>query len=127
MKSILATYASSPGLLLAGAMLASTLWSGWATREILVLKNRTIVTVELSGLMGDFVAAEARAGHGGEETKARIAAYLKAVEASVAALSKEGRTVLVAEAVVAGAVPDMTQQVRADVARRLGTPQNVEH
>ena len=32
----------------------------------------------------------------------------------------DGRTVLVAEAVVAGTVPDLTSEVRADVARRMG-------
>jgi hypothetical protein len=46
--------------------------------------------------------------------------YLKAVEASVEKLGKDGRTVLVAEAVVAGGAPDLTEQVRADVLRRMG-------
>ena len=55
-----------------------------------------------------------------EETRARVEAYLKAVEASVARLGREGRTVLVAEAVVAGNVPDLTGAVRIDVAKRMG-------
>jgi hypothetical protein len=42
------------------------------------------------------------------------------VEASVQQLGREGRTVLVAEAVVAGSTPDLTQSVRADVVRRMG-------
>jgi hypothetical protein len=33
---------------------------------------------------------------------------------------RDGRTVLVAEAVVAGSTPDLTQAVRADVVHRMG-------
>ena len=53
-------------------------------------------------------------------TQRRIAAYLQAVDAAVARLAKDGRTVMVAEAVVAGETRDMTNVVRADVARRMG-------
>jgi hypothetical protein len=109
-------------LVLAGSMLVSTLWGAWATHEIMALQRRQVVTVQLSRIMGDFVEAEARSGHPAEETQARVAAYLKAVEAAVTALGHDGRTVLVAEAVVSSGVPDLTDQVRADVARRLGAP-----
>lgn len=127
MKNILATSSLSrrfagltpTALVLAGSMFVSTLWGAWATREIVSLQRREVVTVQLSRIMGDFVEAEARAGRPAEETQVRVAAYLKAVEASVQALGKDGRTVLVAEAVVSGGVPDLTEQVRADVAARL--------
>lgn len=135
MKNILATSSaplrfaglSPTALVLAGSMLASTLWGAWATREIVALERREVVTVQLSRIMGDFVEAEARSGRPAEETQARVAAYLKAVEASVRALGKDGRTVLVAEAVVSGGVPDLTEQVRADVARRLGAAGAASH
>ena len=128
MKNILATSStprrfaglSATALALAGSMLASTLWGTWATHEIVTLQRREVVSVQLSRIMGDFVEAEARSGRPAEETQARVATYLKAVEASAAALGKDGRIVLVAEAVVSGGVPDLTDQVRADVARRLG-------
>jgi Type-F conjugative transfer system protein (TrbI_Ftype) len=114
-------------LVLAGSILASTLWGVWATREIVTMGRREVVTVQLSRIMGDFVEAEAHSGRPAEETQARVAAYLKAVEASVQALGKDGRTVLVAEAVVSGGVPDLTEQVRADVARRLTAPGAPSH
>lgn len=128
MRNILATSRSmhrfagfSPtALMLTGSMLASTIWAAWATHEIVALQHREVVTVQLSRIMGDFVEAEARSGRPAEETQARVGVYLKAVEASVAALGRDGRTVLVAEAVVSGGVPDLTDQVRTDVARRLG-------
>ena len=128
MKNILATPVLPKGrfgvsltaIALALSMVGSTLWGLWATDKLLALDKREVVTVQLSGIMGDFVEAEARAGRTPEETRQRVQAYLQAVEASVGQLSREGRTVLVAEAVVAGSTPDLTEAVRADVARRMG-------
>lgn len=126
MKNILATYkwrglALSPtAMLLAASMIGSTLWGVWATDRLLSLEKREVVTVQLSRIMGEFIEAEARAGRPPEETRMRVELYLKAVEASVEALGREGRTVLVAEAVVSGSAPDFTASVRADVARRVG-------
>lgn len=101
-------------------MVGQVLWGVWATDKLLTVEKREVVTVQLSRIMGDFIEAEARAGRPPEETKMRVQAYLKAVEASVQQLGREGRTVLVAEAVVAGSTPDLTQSVRADVVRRMG-------
>ena len=125
MKNILATkkwrgIALSPStMLLAASMIGSTLWGVWATDRLLSLEKREVVTVQLSRIMGEFIEAEARAGRPPEETRMRVELYLKAVEASVEALGREGRTVLVAEAVVSGSAPDLTESVRADVARRI--------
>jgi len=106
------------------SMVGSTLWGVWATDKLLALEKREVVTVQLSRIMGDFVEAEARAGRDPQETRRRVEAYLKAVEASVEHLGREGRTVLVAEAVVSGSTPDLTETVRADVARRMGAIPN---
>jgi hypothetical protein len=125
-KNILATQkwrglALSPTAMLLGAsMIGSTLWGVWATDRLLTLEKREVVTVQLSRIMGEFIEAEARAGRPPEETRMRVQLYLKAVEASVQALGREGRTVLVAEAVVSGSAPDLTESVRSDVARRVG-------
>ena len=125
MKNILATQkwrglALSPTAMLLGAsMIGSTLWGVWATDRLITLEKREVVTVQLSQIMGEFIEAEARAGRPPEETRMRVELYLKAVEASVQALGREGRTVLVAEAVVSGSAPDLTESVRADVAQRI--------
>lgn len=128
MKNILAT-SNLPGRLasinltavaVGVGMVGQVLWGVWATDKLLALEKREVVTVQLSRIMGDFIEAEARAGRPPEETRLRVQAYLKAVEASVQKLGREGRTVLVAEAVVAGSTPDLTQSVRSDVVRRMG-------
>ena len=72
--------------------------------------------------MGEFVEAEARKGTDPETARQRIAAYLAAVGQAVEALGRNGTTVLVSEAVVAGPARDVTQELRADVARRLAAP-----
>lgn len=133
MKNILATdklrlsFRPSPtALVLAISMAASTAWGVWATDKLLDLERREVVTVQLARIMGDFVEAEARSGRPPEETRERVQAYLKAVDASVRKLGREGRTVMVAEAVVAGSAPDLTEVVRAEVGRRMGAAANAQ-
>ena len=128
MKNILATSGlrgrlasiNLTAVVVGAGMIGQVLWGVWVTEKLLTLEKREVVTVQLSRIMGDFIEAEARAGRPPEETKMRVQAYLQAVEASVEHLGREGRTVLVAEAVVAGSTPDLTEAVRADVARRVG-------
>ena len=128
MKNILATSGlrgrlasiNLTAVVVGAGMIGQVLWGVWVTEKLLTLEKREVVTVQLSRIMGDFIEAEARAGRPPEETKQRVQAYLKAVEASVQKLGREGRTVLVAEAVVAGSTPDLTGSVRADVVRRMG-------
>ena len=97
-------------------------WSAWATQRIVALSQARIVSVQLAAIMGEFVEAEARKGTDPETARQRIAAYLAAVGQAVEALGKNGTTVLVSEAVVAGPARDVTQELRADVARRLSAP-----
>ena len=132
MKNILATSSlrgrlasiNLTAVVVGAGMIGQVLGGVWATDKLLTLENREVVTVQLSRIMGDFVEAEARAGRSPEETRQRVEAYLKAVEASVEDLGREGRTVLVAEAVLSGSTPDLTETVRADVARRMGAIPN---
>ena len=135
MKNILATSSlrgrlsaiNLTAVVVGAGMVGQVLWGVWATDKLLTVEKREVVTVQLSRIMGDFIEAEARAGRPPEETKMRVQAYLQAVEASVEHLGREGRTVLVAEAVVAGSTPDLTEAVRADVARRVGAIPDARH
>ena len=107
-------------VLLAVLMAANLIWSAWATREILALGKRQIVTVSLATLVGDFVKAEARNGGDPASTEARTRAYLAAIDKAVANLGRDGTVVLVSEATLGRSVPDRTAAVRADLARTLG-------
>jgi len=98
-------------LAIVAAFLLLSIWAFWATRELLELRDRRIVSVSLSTIIKDFVAAEARNGSSPEQAAARTKAYLAATDAAMQSLSRSGARVLVSEAVVGNSVPDMTGAV----------------
>ena len=104
-------------LAIVAAFLVLVVWAFWATRELLELRDRRIVSVSLSTIIKNFVAAEARNGSSPEQAAARTKAYLAATDAAMQSLSRSGATVLVSEAVVGNSVPDMTGAV-ADAVRQ---------
>ena len=101
-------------LLLAGLLL----WGAWVSRE-LARPREQIVTVRLAETIARFVNAEARQQQDPEAGQARTLAYLKAAEAAVRDMGTGGRVVLVAEAVLAGEVPDATPELERRIAARL--------
>jgi len=101
-------------LLLVGLLL----WGVWVSRE-LARPREQIVTVRLAETIARFVDAEARAQKDPQEGQARTLAYLKAAEAAVQDMGTGGRVVLVAEAVLAGEVPDATPELERRIAARL--------
>jgi NAD+--asparagine ADP-ribosyltransferase len=104
---------------LAALLLLGLVWAAWATRTLLDLSKRQIVSVSLSRLVEDFVAAEARNGGTPEETSRRTATYLAAVNETLGALAKDGTTVIVSEATLGKSVPDRTGWVAGQVQARL--------
>lgn len=95
------------------------LWGAWVSREV-ARPREQIVTVRLSETIARFVDAEARSGKTPEDGQARTLAYLQAAEAAVREMGSNGRVVLVAEAVLAGDVPDATAELEQRVAAKLG-------
>lgn len=102
-------------LFMAGLFVANTLWGVWATRTIIDLQGKQIVSVSLTGLVGDFIAAESRRASSPEQAAARTRAYLAELDRAVAALERDGAVVLVRESVLGRGVPDRTTQVRLAV------------
>lgn len=97
--------------------LAMLVWTAWATQALIELQQRRIVSVSLSRLVEDFVAAEARNGGSPDEAAKRTSGYLSAVNRAVSDLGRSGTIVIVSEATLGGSVPDRTEQVRAAVVR----------
>lgn len=106
-------------VLLAIVLLAALIWSAWATRTLVELQHRRIVSVSLSRLVGDFVAAEARNGGTPEQSAHRTATYLAAINKAVADMGAGGTTVLVSEATLGRSVEDRTDEVRARVTKAM--------
>lgn len=111
--------------LLVGFGAASLLWGTWATHAILTLRRDAphLVKVQLAELVREYVEGEARSGAPSDRITAETAAFLKALNDAVQARKGAGETVLLANAVVGGDVPDITLAVRREVYARVPRPQ----
>lgn len=107
-------------LVVMGLFAVLLLWAAWATRELMILKDRRTVSVSLATLVQDFVSSEARRGATQQEAAARTKAYVGAVDAAMRAISEDGTTILVSEAVLGNSLPDVTDTVMKAVNARLG-------
>ncbi|MEO0688689.1 MAG: TrbI F-type domain-containing protein [Pseudomonadota bacterium] len=108
--------------LIISASIGTVLWGAWVTREITEdPPTQRIVTVRLAETIGTFVEVAARADAEPAAVQAASLAYLKAAESAVADMGRDGRVVLVAEAVLAGAAEDATPELEARIADRLKT------
>ena len=101
------------------ALVAGLLWAAWLTREALAEPPQRIVTVRLAETIGRFVEEAARADADPAAVQAASLAYLKAAESAVADMGHDGRVVLVAEAVLAGAAEDATPELERLIAGKL--------
>jgi hypothetical protein len=102
------------------ACIAALLWGVWITREITNEPPiQRIVTVRLAETIGTFVEEAARADADPAAVQAASLAYLKAAESAVDDMGRDGRVILVAEAMLAGAAEDATPELEARIAEKL--------
>ena len=108
------------GRVIGAAFLAfNTIWGVWATKTLVELENRQVVTVGLNGLVSDFITAESRRASTPEQAALRTRSYLAALDQAVGELEREGAVVLVRESVLGHGVTDRTSQIRARVERLM--------
>lgn len=108
-----------PKLLAVAVLVAALLWGAWLTQQVISAPKQRIVTVRLAETIGTFVEEAARADADPAVVQAASLAYLKAAEAAVAEMGRDGRVVLVAEAVLAGAAEDATPELERRIAAKL--------
>lgn len=108
-----------PKLLAAALLVAALLWGAWITQQVTSSPEQRIVTVRLAETIGTFVEEAARAEADPAVVQAASLAYLKAAESAVADMGHDGRVVLVAEAVLAGAAEDATSELEQRIADKL--------
>lgn len=108
-----------PKLLAVALLVAALLWGAWLTQQVTSAPKQRIVTVRLAETIGTFVEEAARADADPAVVQAASLAYLKAAEAAVADMGRDGRVVLVAEAVLAGAAEDATPELERRIADKL--------
>lgn len=110
---------SVKSLAIAGLCAALAIWNLWLTVRVHELQTREIVSVSLVGLVTDFVRAEARSGSTPEQATVRTKVYLDATQAAMKGLARDGKVVLLSEAVAGNSVPDYTPAVKAAVDAKL--------
>ncbi|RIA46274.1 type F conjugative transfer system protein TrbI [Hephaestia caeni] len=97
------------------ALLAIVAWGMWVTRTLLTPSQERIVAVRLSGLVGEYVQAQARSASPPEQVEREMRAFMASLDDQMAKRAERGETVLVAEAVLTRNVPDVTDEVRRAV------------
>ena len=101
------------------ALIAALLWGAWLTREVTSEPHQRIVTVRLAETIGSFVEEAARVDADPTAVQAASLAYLQAAESAVSDMGNDGRVVLMAEAVLAGAAEDATPELERRIADNL--------
>ena len=109
---------------LVGALVAAGLWGAWVTKTVLGAGDTpTIAKVQLSGIVGEYVQAQARSATPPEQVTTETRAFMGEVQKNLERRGASGQIVLVGEAVLAGNVPDITAEVRREVYAKVKMPQ----
>lgn len=109
---------------LVGALVAAGLWGAWVTKNVLGAGDRpAIAKVQLSGIVGEYVQAQARSATPPEQVTTETRAFMGEVQKNLEHRGASGQIVLVGEAVLAGNVPDITADVRREVYAKVKMPQ----
>jgi|TARA_R100001244_G_scaffold20643_2_gene21361 hypothetical protein len=119
-----------PSIKSIGAVLmivAAILWISWVSISLTREQKPKIMQVRLSEIMNEFVDAEARKDGEPEVTRETIARYLKTMEDAVADMSREGRVMIVSEAIVSPNTPDATPLLRQRIAEKLAQGSGKKH
>ena len=109
---------------LVGGLVAAGLWGAWVTKNLLADEAiPPIARVQLSGIVGEYVQAQARSATPPEQVTAETRAFMAEIQRSLEARGQRGQIVLVGEAVLAGNVPDITASLRKEVYTKVRMPQ----
>ena len=109
-RTVFAGYTA--GQLLTGvAMLGLVVWGMWVTRTITAEPPQRIVKANLSGIVGDYVQAQARSTGSPQEVEAQMRQFMASLDAELQRRSAAGQVILVGEAVLSKGVPDITPDV----------------
>ena len=109
---------------LVGGLVAAGLWGAWVTKNVLADEAiPPIARVQLSGIVGEYVQAQARSATPPEQVTAETRAFMAEIQRSLEARGQRGQIVLVGEAVLAGNVPDITASLRKEVYTKVRMPQ----
>lgn len=108
-RTVFAGY-TAPQLVLGVALIAVLIWGMWVTRAITAPPQR-IVKANLSGIVGDYVRAQARSATPPDQVQEQMRAFMTSLDTELQRRGADGQVVLVGEAVLSKSVPDITPDV----------------
>ena len=107
-----------------GGLVAAGLWGAWVTKNVLSSADLPpMAKVQLAGVVGEYVRAQARSATPPEQVTAETRAFMAEIQRNLEARGAKGQIVLVGEAVLAGNVPDITASLRKEVYTKVRMPQ----
>ena len=111
-------------LTLLGAAIAMVIWGSWITNQVTSggREGQNIVQLQLQGLIGEYLQAQARSSADEATAAQETAAFMATLDEAVAGMTSEGKIVVVHEAIVGGDVPDVTDQVREAIYAKVPRP-----
>lgn len=107
-----------------GGLVAAGLWGAWVTKNVLTSAGLPpMAKVQLAGVVGEYVQAQARSATPPEQVTAETRAFMAEIQRNLEVRGQRGQIVLVGEAVLAGNVPDITADLRREVYAKVRMPQ----
>jgi hypothetical protein len=101
---------TAPQLVFGVALIVVLIWGMWVTRVITAPPQR-IVKANLSGIVGDYVQAQARSATPPGQVQEQMRAFMTSLDTELQRRGADGQVVLVGEAVLSKSVPDITPDV----------------
>ena len=107
------------------AAIAMFIWGAWVTKNLVAGDDgrQDLVQLQLQGIIGDYLQAQARSASDEQPAAKETAVFMAALDQTVEGLSKDGKIVVVHEAIIGGDVPDVTESVKAAVYAKVPRPQ----
>lgn len=107
------------------AAIAMFIWGAWVTKNLVAGDDgrQDLVQLQLQGIIGDYLQAQARTASDEQTAAKETAVFMAALDQTVEGLSKDGKIVVVHEAIIGGDVPDVTESVKAAVYAKVPRPQ----
>ena len=96
-------------------VLAAAIWPMWVTKQLIKPHQDQIVSARLSGIVGEYVQAQARSAAPPGEVEAEMRRFMATLDQELQRRSAKGQVVLVGEAVLTKNVPDITADIKKAV------------
>tara|TARA_B100000678_G_scaffold124346_1_gene104088 strand:- start:16003 stop:16377 length:375 start_codon:yes stop_codon:yes gene_type:complete len=95
------------------------IWGAWVTKNLVAGDDgrQDLVQLQLQGIIGDYLQAQARSASDEQTAAKETAVFMAALDQTVEGLSKDGKIVVVHEAIIGGEVPQPYYADHVDLER----------